>query len=629
MSSKKPHNECLLCGHSKAKVEEKLLQKHEELNALHDEMKTKGISDKRIKELNNAISIIEDQIEVLNKEKRTKIAVLNRTLLNAAVKRRAVMEAHYNALINKATGAELTALKAEMKDALSSLDMHIEYIKSKEGAASICGSCVEKLATSFGIKAESTELATTAEPATPTLSADNVPWPRELRLFLDQYVIGQSMAKAYIAGAVALHYRRSADLVAGNRKKFNKANLLLIGPTGVGKTEILRTLRAALSENLGQIPMTTKSATKITEAGYIGEDAESIIESLFHQALKSVNPSNAKLTDKIISDAVQLTQLGIAHIDEIDKIADDGSGAGGSVSRRGAQNALLTMMEGDIVTIKLPSGVPGPAIPVDIDTSTILFIGSGAFMGASSGSKSVYEFAKERQKNSGGKSQVANVGFLSDIVNKMGNDSLDNYVDGKVDDIEPEDVVAYGLGHEFVGRLTNIITLSRLSIHALARIVVEPKNAILPEYVNDMLKFYNINIILTQDMALKLEDANATPETAKVMEAIAERANARKTGARAIQSVINGVTFLVTNFPEKLAGKYVMLTDEGIRNPMKLKVFDEAQDDEYVYIGDLLESTLAKIGEKEAKENGSVTEESVETVEKTEESEKTDTNDSE
>lgn len=626
MSSKKPHNECILCGHSKAKVEKQLLQKHEELNKLHEEMQSKGISNERLKELNNAISILEDQIEALKNKKRVQVALLNRPMHKTAVKRRANLEDHYNKLMEKASGTELSELKTEMKEALANLDMYIEYIKSKEGAACICESCVRKLAVPFGITSESTALATTAQPSTATLSAENVPWPRELRLFLDQYVIGQSMAKAYIAGAVALHYRRAADLVAGNRKKFNKANLLLIGPTGVGKTEILRTLRAALSEKLGQIPMTTKSATKITEAGYVGEDAESIIESLFHQALKSVNPKNEKLSDKIISDAVQLTQLGIAHIDEIDKISDDGSGAGGSVSRRGAQNALLTMMEGDIVTIKLPTGAPGQAIPVDIDTSTILFIGSGAFMGANSGSKSIYEIAKARQQKTGSETQVANVGFLSDIVNKISNDSLDNYVDGKVDDIEPEDAVAYGLGHEFVGRLTNIITLSRLSIHALARIVVEPKNAILPEYVNDMLKFYNINIILSQDAALKLEDGNTNPDTAKVLEAIAERANARKTGARAIQSVINGVTFLVTNFPEKLANKYVMLTDEGIRNPMKLKVFDEAKGDDYIYIGDLLEPTLAKIGEKEAKENGNSSEETVNT---TEESEKSDTNDTE
>jgi ATP-dependent Clp protease ATP-binding subunit ClpX len=426
-----------------------------------------------------------------------------------------------------------------------------------------------------------------------SISVENIPTPQELRRFLHQYVIGQNMAKTYIAGTVALHYRRAADMLAGNREKFSKANVLLIGPTGVGKTELLRTLRRCLSKSLGQIPMTTKSATKITEAGYVGDDAESVIEALFYKALKAVNPKNSKLTPELIEKSVQLTQLGIVHIDEIDKISDDGSGAGGSVSRKGAQNALLTMMEGDIVTVKLSTGVPGQSIPVDIDTSTILFIGSGAFMGASKGSKSIYELSESRR---GGKASSTGAGFLAQF------DDAENYAQGTVDDIEPEDVVNYGLGHEFVGRLTNIVTLSRLSIHALARIITEPKAAILPEYIEDMMKFYNISIMLSQDVISTGDDD--AKEHNGALHAIATKADLRKTGARAIQSVINRVTFFITNFPEKLNGKHILITHEGVNDPDKLKVFDDPNGDDFEYIGDILAPTLAKIGEKDDIDNG-------------------------
>lgn len=604
MSTKKPTNQCAICGHSKARVEHKLVTKYEELEKLHKEMSVEGISETRSKELDNQISIVEDQIQALEEKKRINVIKVTAPMIKTAKKSRAILEAEFLEAIKNAQGDEVEELKTEMTDALKTQDMYIQYLQSMYASSGICEECVETIAKTAGIKLQSTEIAVAEQPKTAKLTMESVPTPRNLRLYLDQYVIGQVSAKAYISGAVALHYRRAADLIAGNRKKFNKANLLLIGPTGVGKTEILRTLRECLSEHLGQIPMTTKSATKITSAGYVGEDAESIIDSLFQQALKSVNPKGEKPTNKIIADAVQLTQLGIAHIDEIDKIASKGNTAGVDPSHKGAQDALLTMMEGDIVTLKLPSGVPGQVIPVDIDTKTILFIGSGAFMGVTSDSKSIYELSRERQQNATGENQDSNqAGFLGNLTSKIGNDSLDNYVGGKIDDINPEDVVAYGLGHEFVGRLTNIVTLSRLSIHALARIVVEPKNAILPEYISDMLQFYNIHIMLSQD-SVKIKDANEHPNTATVLQAIAQKADDRKTGARAIQSVINGVMFLVTNFPERLSGKYVMLTEESISDPMKLKVFDNPQSEEFTYIEEVLAPTLAKIGEKEDQDNG-------------------------
>lgn len=599
MSTHNSHHECLLCGHSKANVTKQILAKEVELNDMNEKLKdAKNETD--FKKVETEVVILEDQIKELTVKKRKKVALINKASLKQAKKKRARFEINLQTQIDRSTKvgspADTLKMKEDMKKTLSNLDNNIQFLQSKEGSSSLCTTCVKQIATNMDILSEAKQLPAVI-PDVPSLTVDKIPTPEELRKFLNIYVIGQNMAKTYIAGTVALHYRRAADMLAGNREKFSKANILLIGPTGVGKTEILRTLRRCLSKKLGQIPMTSKSATKITEAGYVGDDAEIVIEALFHKALKAVNPKNEKVSPTLIEKAVQLTQLGIVHIDEIDKIADDGSGAGGSVSRKGAQNALLTMMEGDNVTVKIPTGVPGQSIPVDIDTSTILFIGSGAFMGKK-GSKSIYELSELRRSGSNNSSTGA--GFLAQF------DDAENYAKGTVDDIEPEDVVNYGLGHEFVGRLTNIATLSRLSIHALARIITEPKGAALPEYIEDMMKFYNINIMLSQDALIVGEgedDANAKTQNL-ALKAIATKADERKTGARAIQSVINRVTFFITNFPEKLTGKHILITEEAVNDPDKLQVFDDPNGEDFEYIGDLLAPTLAKIGEKDDIDNG-------------------------